>query len=402
MIEFKDILDAKSRIEDQIIKTPTTYSTLLSEQTDCSVFLKLENLQLTGAYKVRGALNRLEKLTQEEKDNGVIASSAGNHAQGVALAAKKLGINATIVMPETTPLSKIQGTKKFGAKVILHGNFYDEAYQKALEIQKEEGQTFIHPFNDPDIIAGQGTIGIEIFESVKNLDVVIIPIGGGGLISGVSLALKTLNPKVRIIGVEAEQMPAMKESIAKGKIVEIPKKKTIADGIAVTTVKENTFKLVQKYVDEIVTVTELEMAHAIVKLLEIEKVLVEGAGSTGFAALSAGKIKNVDGKRVGIIVSGGNIDLNFLSKVLERGLCEDGRICNLKIIVPDAPGIISDISSQIAKHGANIVDIYHNRTFSNTHLGETAVHFTLETKGHDHIKDIIEAIESMNLVVSSS
>ncbi|EQC51191.1 threonine ammonia-lyase [Bacteriovorax sp. DB6_IX] len=399
MIKLKDIQDARERIKDQIIQTPTTYSSTFSQLLNCELFLKLENLQLTGAYKVRGALNRLQKLSDEEKKKGVIASSAGNHAQGVALAAKKCGIQATIVMPETTPLSKIQGTKKFGANVVLHGDFYDDAYQKALEIQKAQGQTFIHPFNDDDIIAGQGTIGLEILESLSNIDIVVCPIGGGGLISGIATAIKSLNPNIKIVGVEAEQMAAMKASVDEKKLAVVEKKKTIADGIAVTTVKENTFNIVKKYVDEIVTVTELEMAHAIMMLLETEKVLVEGAGAASFAALTSGKISDIEGKKVVSIVSGGNIDLNFLSKVLERGLSEHGRLCNLKVIVPDKPGIISDLSRIIAEHGANIVDIYHNRTFSNTHLGETAVHFTLETKGHEHIEEIIKAIQSQGLEV---
>lgn len=399
MITLKDIQDARERIKDQIIKTPSTYSSTFSELTNCELYLKLENLQLTGAYKVRGALNRLQKLSDEEKKKGVIASSAGNHAQGVALAAKKCGIAATIVMPRTTPLSKVQGTKKFGANVVLHGDFYDDAYQKALDIQKEEGQTFIHPFNDADIMAGQGTIGLELHENIQDLECVVIPIGGGGLISGIAVALKSLNPNIRIVGVEAEQMAAMKASVEKGSLAIVPKQKTIADGIAVTTVKENTLEVVQKYVDEIVTVSEVEMAHAIMMLLETEKVLSEGAGAAAFAALTYGKIKDLDHKKVAVIVSGGNIDLNFLSKVVERGLSEDGRLCNVKVIVPDSPGIISDISKIVADHGANIVDIYHNRTFSNTHLGETAVHFTLETKGHSHIEEIIHAIEEVGLEV---
>ncbi|PIK13676.1 threonine ammonia-lyase [Halobacteriovorax sp. JY17] len=399
MITFKDIQKAQELIGNQIIKTPCTYSTTLSEHTNCNVFLKLENLQFTGAYKVRGALNRLMNLTEDEKAKGVIASSAGNHAQGVALAAKKLGIKATIVMPETTPLSKIQGTKKFGANVILHGNFYDEAYQKAQEIQAKKGYIFIHPFNDDDIIAGQGTIGLEVFDALPDLDIVVVPIGGGGLISGISIALKTLNPKIRIVGVEAEQMAAMKASVEAKKIVEVPKAKTIADGIAVTTVKENTFEIVSKYVDEIVTVTEPEMAQSIMMLLEVEKILVEGAGSAAFAALSHGKISNIDGKKVGVIISGGNIDVNFLSRVIERGLSEDGRLTTLKIMVPDTPGIISEISKIVSDHGANIVDIHHNRTFSNTHLGQTAVHITLETKGHKHIKEIISSIKKTGLNV---
>ena len=399
MITIEDIKRAQDLVGDQLIKTPCTYSTTLSDHTNCKVYLKLENLQLTGAYKVRGALNRLMNLSEEEKAKGVIASSAGNHAQGVALAAKKLGISATIVMPETTPLSKIQGTKKFGANVVLHGNFYDEAYQKAQEIQKKNGHVFIHPFNDTDIIAGQGTIGLEIFEALPDLDVVVVPIGGGGLISGVSVALKTLNPNIRIIGVEADQMAAMKASIDAKEIVEVAKEKTIADGIAVTTVKENTFEIVSKYVDEIVTVSEAEMAQSIMMLLEVEKILVEGAGSAAFAALSHGKISNVDGKKVGVIISGGNIDVNFLSRVIERGLSEDGRLTTLVIMVPDTPGIISDLSKIVSDHGANIVDIHHNRTLSSAHLGQTALHITLETKGHKHIKDITSSIKKIGLKV---
>ncbi|WP_417335697.1 threonine ammonia-lyase [Halobacteriovorax marinus] len=402
MITIKDIERAKSLIGDQLIKTPCTYSTTLSEHTQCSVYLKLENLQFTGAYKIRGALNRLMNLSQKEKDNGVIASSAGNHAQGVALAAKKLGIKATIVMPETTPLSKIQGTKKFGAQVILHGNFYDDAYQKAQEIQKENGYTFIHPFNDNDIIAGQGTIGLEIHESLPDLDIVIVPIGGGGLISGISVALKTLNPNIKIIGVEAQQMAAMKSSLEAKKIVEVPKAKTIADGIAVTTVKENTFEIVSKYVDEVVTVTEAEMAQSIMMLLEVEKILVEGAGAAAFAALSHGKISGIKGKKVGIVISGGNIDVNFLSRVIERGLSEDGRLTTLRIYVPDTPGIISDISRVVSEHGANIIDIHHNRTYTTTLLGHTTVDFTLETKGHTHIKEIKTAIKTLGLEVTTN
>lgn len=402
MINIKDIERARALINEELIKTPCTYSTTLSEHTDCKVYLKLENLQLTGAYKVRGALNRLKNLSPEEKEKGVIASSAGNHAQGVALAAKKLGIEATIVMPVTTPLSKIQGTKKYGANVVLHGNFYDEAYLKAQEIQKEKGHVFIHPFNDEDIIAGQGTIGLEIHETLPDLDILIAPIGGGGLISGISVAIKTLNPNIRIIGVEAQQMAAMKASLEAKKITEVPKSKTIADGIAVTTVKENTFEIVSKYVDEVVTVTEAEIAQSIMMLLEVEKILVEGAGAAAFAALSHGRIQDIKGKKVGVIVSGGNIDVNFLSRVIERGLTEDGRLSTLKIMVPDHPGIISEISRAVSDHGANIVDIHHNRTYTTTLLGHTSVDFTLETKGHEHIEEIISAIKRLDLEVTKA
>lgn len=399
-ITIENINDAAKTINKQIIKTPTTYSSTLSQRVNCEVYLKLENLQLTGAYKVRGAINRLTKLSEEKKKAGVIAASAGNHAQGVALAAKKLGIKAVIVMPETTPLSKIQGTKKFGAEIILHGNFYDEAYEKALEVQKERNLEFIHPFNDPDIMAGQGTIGLEMLEEVPDLDIVVVPIGGGGLISGIATALKAKNQNIKIIGVEATQMPAMKRSVEAGEIVTIDKKKTIADGIAVTTVKENTFEVVKSLVDEIVTVSEAEISHAIMMLLEVEKVLAEGAGACAFAALNSGKIENIAGKKVGLIVSGGNLDLNFLSKIIERGLSEDGRLCNFKVKVPDAPGTIAKISEVIGRFGANIIEIYHNRSSSLSTLGETNVNFTIETKGHEHIDKILNAISELDFKVT--
>ncbi len=398
-VSLEDITQANEVIKDQIIKTPLTYSTMLSELVECDVYLKLENLQLTGAYKVRGALNKISKLSQEEKQRGIIAASAGNHAQGVALAAKKLGIEATIVMPETTPLSKILGTRRFGANVVLHGKFFDEAYNRALKMQKESSQVFIHPFNDKDIIAGQGTIGLEVFEAMKNLDMVVIPIGGGGLISGISIALKSLNPNIKIIGVEAQNMAAMKESISQGKIVKIEKKKTIADGIAVTKVKDITFNIVKKYVDEIVTVTESEMAHSVMQLLEIEKVLAEPSGAASFAAIFYNKIKDLKNKKVGLIVSGGNIDLNFLDKIIERGLIADGRLCNFRVLVPDNPGMISEVSTIIGKKGGNILDIFHDRFNQFSNLDQTQVKFTIETKGHEHRNEILRSIEESGFVV---
>lgn len=393
-VSLEDIKEARLAIENRIIKTPLTYSTTLSERFDCNVYLKLENLQLTGAYKIRGALNRLSKLTKEERDKGVIASSAGNHAQGVALAAKQLGIKATIVMPESTPLAKVQGTKKFGAEVILFGNFYDDAYQKALEIQRESGQVFIHPFNDKDIIAGQGTIGLEIIEELPSVDLVVVPIGGGGLISGISTAIKENKSECKVIGVEAEQMPAMKTSIEKGSITTIDKKKTIADGIAVTTVLNNTFSAVQNYVDDIVTVKETEISHAIVTLLEYEKVLTEGAGAATVAGLLYDRFKDIKGKTIALVVSGGNIDLNILDRIIERGLITSGRACSIIINVPDTPGTIAHIAGIIGEKQANILEIHHNRAFTTSVLGETEVEFSLETRGHLHIKEIVEELNS--------
>ncbi len=398
-VNLKSIEAARDAVAKKIIRTPLTYSTMLSELVECEVHLKLENLQLTGAYKVRGALNKISKLTESERAAGIIASSAGNHAQGVALAAKKNGIKATIVMPETTPLSKVLGTKRFGADVVFHGKFYDEAYQYAKTLQQERGLTFIHPFNDPDIISGQGTIGLEIYEDMKDLDMVVIPIGGGGLISGVSTALKELNPKIKIIGVEATNMAAMNESIKADKLVKIAKKKTIADGIAVTEVKDLTFNIVKKNVDEIVTVSETEMAHSVMQLLEVEKILVEPSGAASFAAIYYDKIKNIKGKKIGLVISGGNIDLNFLDKIIERGLIADGRLLNFKVIVPDNPGMISEVSSIIGNAGANILDIFHDRFNQYSNFEQTQVKFTIETKGHEHVKEILSKIEQSGFTV---
>ncbi|AYF45374.1 threonine ammonia-lyase [Halobacteriovorax sp. BALOs_7] len=394
IVDLNDIKEARLNIESRIIKTPLTYSTTLSEKFNCEVYLKLENLQLTGAYKVRGALNRLSKLSEEEKEKGVIASSAGNHAQGVALAAKQLGIKATIVMPESTPLAKIQGTKKFGAEVILHGNFYDDAYQKALEIQRENGQVFIHPFNDKDIIAGQGTIGLEILDELSDADIIAVPIGGGGLISGIATAIKESGSKCHVVGVEASEMPAMKQSQEKGHITTIEKKKTIADGIAVTTVLDNTFDIVKKYVDEIVTVKETEISHAIVTLLEYEKILTEGAGAASVASLLYDQLSDIKGKKVVLVVSGGNIDLNILDRIIERGLVTSGRSCSIVVNVPDTPGTIAHIASIIGGKEANILEIHHNRAFTTSVLGETEVEFTLETRGHLHIREIVDELTS--------
>ena len=398
-VNLKTIEAARDIVVNKIIRTPLTYSTMLSELVECEVHLKLENLQLTGAYKVRGALNKISKLTESEKAAGIIASSAGNHAQGVALAAKKNGIEATIVMPETTPLSKILGTKRFGANIVLHGKFYDEAYQYAKTLQQEKGLTFIHPFNDPDIISGQGTVGLEIFEDMKDLDIVVIPIGGGGLISGISTALKELNPKIKIIGVEATNMAAMNQSIIEDKLVKIPKMKTIADGIAVTEVKDLTFNIVKKNVDEIVTVSESEMAHSVMQLLEVEKILAEPSGAASFAAIYYNKIKNIKGKKIGLVISGGNIDLNFLDKIIERGLIADGRLLNFKVIVPDNPGMISEVSSIIGSAGANILDIFHDRFNPYSNFKQTQVKFTIETKGHEHVKEILSQIEESGFTV---
>ncbi|MCS6807829.1 MAG: threonine ammonia-lyase [Bacteroidota bacterium] len=391
-VSFKDIEAAREAIRRYIYETPCAFSERLSSMTGCKLHLKLENLQMTASYKERGSLNKILHLTEHERKAGVIAASAGNHAQGVAYAAQRNGIKATIVMPETTPLAKVRGTQEFNAEVILYGSGYDDAFGRAMELQQEHGYCFIHAFDDPLIIAGQGTVGLELLEQNPYLEAVIVPVGGGGLIAGIAVAMKEINPKIRLIGVEAEQVPSMKASLAQGTIVEVERASTIADGIAVAKVGRHTFPIVQRYVDEIVTVNEEEIANAIMILLEREKTLVEGSGAAGFAAVYNRKIPGLDGKRVAVVITGGNIDITILSKILERGLAKDGRLASLKVIVPDKPGSIAEIATIVAKHRANILNISHDRVFTAASLRETEVEFLLETKGHAHVQDIVHDI----------
>ncbi len=398
-VSFKDIEQARENIRRYIHETPCAYSERLSSMTDCKLSLKLENLQMTASYKERGSLNKILNLTKKEREAGVIAASAGNHAQGVAYAAMRQGIRATIVMPETTPLAKIRGTMEFDAEVILYGSGYDDAFGKAMELQQEHGYSFIHAFDDPLIIAGQGTVGLELLEQNPYVDTVVVPIGGGGLIAGIAVAMKEINPKIRLIGVEAEQVPSMLTSVRNGRITEVERASTIADGIAVAKVGKYPFPIVQKYVDDIVTVSEEEIANAIMILLEREKTLVEGSGAAGFAAVYNKKIPNIDGKRVAVVITGGNIDITILSKILERGLAKDGRLANLKVIVPDKPGSIAEVAAIVAKHRGNILNIAHDRVFTAASLRETEVEFLLETKGHAHVKEIVQEISEKNYQV---
>jgi threonine dehydratase len=391
-VSFSNVQQARQRIGNLVLVTPLTYSEKLSAMTDCRLYLKLENLQMTGAYKERGALSKTLRLSEQERRAGIVTSSAGNHAQAVAYAAKRIGIPATIVMLETTPLSKVQGTQTFGPSIVLHGNNYDAAFQRGKELQQQQGYTFIHAFDDPDVIAGQGTIGLELLGQNPYLDVIVVPIGGGGLISGIAVAIKETNPKIRIIGVEAAAMPCMHANLAAGKVSTISSCSTIADGIAVATVGSHTFLIVQKYVDAIITVTEEEIANAILLLLEQEKTLVEGAGSVGFAALCNRKIQGVVGKNVAVIMSGGNIDLNMLSKILERGRVKDGRLTHLKVVLPDKPGSLVELSVLLAGHRANILLIVHERSSSQANLGEVQASFTLETKWHQHTQEILTSL----------
>ena len=392
MVTLTDIEEARERIRESIFFSPCAHSETLSHLTGCEVFLKLENLQMTGSFKERGALNKIRQLTEVQRRAGVITASAGNHAQGVAHAARLSGIHATIVMPETTPLAKIRGTQEFGAKIILHGSGYDEAYKKACELQSKEGYTFIHAFDDEEIIAGQGTIGLELLEQLPDMDTVVVPIGGGGLISGIATAIREQRPEVRIVGVEAARMPAMKESIAANEIRPLHAANTLADGIAVATVGKQTLPIVRRLSSDIVTVTEEEIANAVTLLLEREKTLAEGAGAVGFAALYNNRINEVKGKKVVVLISGGNIDMTLLSKLLKRGLEIDGRLTRARVVVPDKPRSMAELAAIVADCHANILSISQNRSANEVGLEEAIVELTLEPRGHDHFSRIAEDI----------
>ncbi|HUB07600.1 MAG TPA: threonine ammonia-lyase [Myxococcales bacterium] len=387
MVGLADIEHARERIRGAVVETPCRRTIWLSKLSGCEVYLKLESLQATGSFKERGALNRLLLLTDAERARGVISASAGNHAQGVAFHAGRLGIPATICMPEGTPLVKATSTRAYGAHVVLHGANYDEAYEEARRLQAHEGRVFVHPFDDDAVIAGQGTIGLELLEQVPELDVAVLAVGGGGLIGGVALALKEKRPGVRVIGVEPSVIPSMQASLAAGKRVTVNAASTIADGIACRTVGERTLPLAQRYVDEVVTVDEEEIASAILLLLEREKTVAEGAGAAPFAGLLHRR-EALAGKRVVLVLSGGNIDVNLIARIIERGLVKAGRLVRLVIKISDRPGSLARLAAAIAEQRANVIEIFHNRTSSRSALGEALVEVTLETRGPDHVADL--------------
>lgn len=391
MAMIDKIKDAK-RVLDEVVRE-TALIPAPAINPDAEIYLKCENLQLTGSFKVRGAYYRIANLTEEEKSHGVIACSAGNHAQGVALAAQKFGIGATICIPSVAPLSKIMATKSYGANVVLCDGVYDDAYAKAVEIQKNEGRTFIHPFNDEDVIAGQGTIGLEILKQLPDADAVIVPIGGGGLISGVASAIKAINPNCKVYGVQAAGAPSMKESLDAGKIVTLDSVNTIADGIAVKTPGTLTFDICSQCVDEVVTVTEEEIAVAILTLIEKQKTVAEGAGATTVAAAMFHKV-DIKGKKVVCVVSGGNIDVNILSRVLNKGLIKSGRLLELTTEIVDKPGQLNTLLSLISSTGANILSINHNRYTADLSVNMCQVNLVLETKSPEHVQNIYELLEA--------
>ncbi len=391
MVTLQDVHAALGRIRDRIYLSPCAGSETLSRLTGTSAFLKLENLQMTGSYKERGALNKLLVLPAAERARGLIAASAGNHAQGVAFHAGRLGVAATIVMPETTPLIKVANTRAYGARIVMFGANYDEAYAEARRLEQADGLTFVHPFDDPAVIAGQGTIGLEILDQIPDAEAVVVPVGGGGLVSGVAVAMKEQRPDVKVIGVQTEVLPCMLAALEDGKPVTLEPATTIADGIAVKRAGELTFEHVKRYVDEIVTVSEEEIASAILYLLEKEKTVVEGAGAVPVAALLNRKIKGLEGRRVVSILSGGNIDVNLVARIIERGLVKDGRLARISVALMDKPGQLAKVTSIVANQRANVIEVHHSRAFA-TRFGDTTLQLTLETRGPEHVDEILRAL----------
>ena len=388
-MELKKVYEAKEVLKEVIRETDVIYSPKLSKKGN--VYLKTENLQVTGSFKIRGSYYKISCLKEEEKEKGVIACSAGNHAQGVALAATKNGIKSIICLPEGAPISKITATKKYGAEICLVKGVYDDAYNKALELQKEFGYTFIHPFNDEEVIYGQGTIALEILEQVKDLDAVIVPVGGGGLISGIAYTVKQINPNIKVYGVEAMGASSMLKSFEYGEVSELSKVSTIADGIAVKKPGDLTYELCKKYVDEIVTVTDDEIAAAILTLMEEQKLITEGAGATSVAAVMFDKI-DITNKNIVCILSGGNIDVTILSRIINKGLLMTGRTCKLKIELPDVSGQLNNVTKIIADLGANIISIDHERLIESSNVNSCYLNITLETKNFKHIHAIKKAL----------
>ena len=401
MIPLEEIYKAKERISDVIAKTPFSYAPHLSELSSSKVFLKKENLQITGAFKLRGAYNKIASLSEKEREKGVVAASAGNHAQGVALSASKFGIKATIVMPESTPLTKINGVKHYGAEVILSGSNYDEAYAFAIEYAKENSLSFIHPFEDDEVIAGQGTIALEILESCEDIDVVVVPVGGGGLISGIASAIKQINKNIKVIGVSAKGAPALKNSYELKKPIDTTFVRTIADGIAVRDTSQKTLSYILESVDEFLTVDDEEIASAMLFLLEKQKLVVEGAGAVGVAALLHKKLDIYKDKKIAIVLSGGNVDVTLLSVIIEKGLLKSGRKMKLTVTLVDKPGSLMRFTEILKELNANIVHIAYDRTSISLDYGDANVTVHVETKGKEHQELIKEVLKKEGYIKNS-
>ena len=385
MLTLDKIYHAAFILKEVARKTDLIYAPNLSKDAD--IYLKTENLQVTGSFKLRGAYYKISQLTEEQKAAGIIACSAGNHAQGVALAATRQGVHSVVCMPDSAPISKVEATKRLGAEVVLTKGAYDDAYQKALELQKETGATLIHPFDDDLVIAGQGTVGLEILDEMPDVDAVIVPIGGGGLISGVAFAIKQLRPSIKVYGVQAANAPSMYESRLKGEQITLNSVSTFADGIAVKHPGDTTFQMVQQYVDEIVTVSEDEIAAAILAMIEKQKLVAEGAGAVSVAAALFNKLP-IQGKKVVCLVSGGNIDVNILSRVITRGLVTSGRKSTLTIPLADKPGQLVNLCNVISRCGANITSVQHERSDPNMAISSCYVRVSVETRDFDHIAEL--------------
>jgi len=399
MVDLKSIKKAYERVSGVVHHTPFSYAPILSQLSGYEVYLKKENLQRTGAFKLRGAFNKIASLMEAGQKQGVVAASAGNHAQGVAFSAKHFGIDATIVMPESTPLTKVLGVKELGANVILHGSNYDEAYAYAVTFGEEHHYTFVHPFEDEEVISGQGTVALEIFEEKNDLDALVVCVGGGGLIAGMSIASKALNPNIKVIGASAKGAPAMKDSFEAKTPIDSLRVKTIADGIAVRDTSPITLEYILQNVDAIESVCDDEIASAILFLLEKQKVLVEGAGAVGVAALLHGKIDLTKGSKVGLILSGGNIDVTMLSLIIEKGLMKSARKMKLRITLMDKPGALETLTHIFKDAGANIVQIGYDRTSIDLEFGDANVSVSLETKGVEHQALIREKLSKNRFVV---
>ena len=389
MVTIDNVYRASNALKGVIRKTDVIYAPKLRDGVD--LYLKTENLQVTGSFKVRGAYYKMTRLSAEEKARGVIACSAGNHAQGVALAAKKNGIKAVICLPDGAPISKVEATKSYGAEVCLVEGVYDDAYNKALALRDEMGYTFIHPFNDEDVVAGQGTIALELIEQLPDLDAVIVPIGGGGLISGIAYTIKTVNPRVKVYGVQAAGAPSMKNAVERGALEELTSVSTIADGIAVKKPGDLTYEICSKYVDEIVTVSDDEISAAILALMEQHKLVTEGAGAVAVAAAMFNKI-DLKGKKAVCVLSGGNIDVTILSRVIKRGLLMSGRNCQLMIELVDKPGQLKNVSRIIADLGGNVTSVHHERANEGSDVNGCYLRIILETRNFAHIEEIKKAL----------
>ena len=389
-------MEARERLNTVITKTKLIYSNIFSNETGNDVYIKPENLQRTGAFKIRGAYNKIAKLTEEEKKRGVIAASAGNHAQGVALAAQKLGIKAVIVMPKHTPLIKVEATRRYGAEVILTGEVYDEAYEYAKKLQEKEGYTFVHPFNDEDVIEGQGTIALEVLEELPDADIILVPIGGGGLISGIASAAKLKNPLIKIIGVEPEGAASALEARKSHHVVELDEANTIADGTAVKKIGDITFDYIEKYVDDIVTVSDYELMAAFLVLVEKHKIVAENSGILAVAGL---KKLNVTGKKIISIISGGNIDVLTISSMINKGLVARGRIFTFAVDLPDKPGQLVAVSQILSEQNANVIRLEHNQFKNLDRFHEVELQVTVETNGEEHINKITQEFEKKGYII---